>query len=106
MRGLMVNIKDKAIHLRPPRVVLTYEWEGDPFNRELPFVIGVLADLSGHSEQRLPSLKDPKRTFVDIDRDNFDEVMKTIRPRLAYTVATKLTDDGSTSTIAVELKFD
>jgi type VI secretion system protein ImpB len=72
--------------------------------KELPFVMGVLADLSGKPDQPLPNLKDPKRKFVEIDRDNFNDVMKGMSPRLAYKVDSKLTADDSK--IGVELRFN
>ena len=61
--------------------------------KELPFVVGVLADLSGKPEEPLPQLKD--RKFVEIDRDNFNKVLAGIKPRLAFQVDNKLQDDGS-----------
>ena len=92
--------------IRPPRVQITYDVEtnGAIEMKELPFVMGILADLSGNPEQPLPNLKDPKRKFVEIDRDNFDEVMQGMAPRLAYKVDSKLTNDDSK--IGVELKFN
>lgn len=100
------STQHKLDRVRPPRVQITYDVEtgGAIEMKELPFVMGVMADLSGNPEQPLPSLKDPKRKFVDIDRDNFDEVMKGMTPRLAYKVDSKLTDDDSK--IGVELKFN
>jgi type VI secretion system protein ImpB len=71
--------------------------------KELPFVVGVIADLSGKPDQPLPPLKDAKRKFVEIDRDNFNDVMKGMAPRLAYKVDNKLTGDDSK--IGVELRF-
>jgi type VI secretion system protein ImpB len=71
--------------------------------KELPFVVGVIADLSGKPDQAPPPLKDPKRKFVEIDRDNFNDVMKGMGPRLAYKVDNKLTNDDSK--IGVELRF-
>ena len=90
--------------VRSPRVQITYDVEkGDAIEmKEIPFVMGVLADLSGKPEQPLPKLKE--RKFVEIDRDNFNNVLKGMAPRLAYRVDNKLTDDDSA--IAVELKFE
>ena len=62
----------------------------------------MLADLSGKPEEPLPRLKD--RKFVEIDRDNFDEVLRGMKPRLAFRVDNKLSDDGSK--MDVELKFN
>ena len=99
------STQHKLDRVRPPRVQITYDVEtgGAIEMKELPFVMGIMADLSGNPEQPLPSLKDPKRKFVDIDRDNFDSVMKGMAPRLAYKVDSKLTNDESK--IGVELKF-
>jgi type VI secretion system protein ImpB len=87
-------------------VQITYDVEtgGAIEMKELPFVLGVMADLSGKPEQPLPQLKDPKRKFVEIDRDNFNDVMKGVSPRLAYKVDNKLANDDSK--ISVELRFN
>lgn len=90
--------------VRSPRVQITYDVEkGDAIEmKEIPFVMGVLSDLSGKPEQPLPKLKE--RKFVEIDRDNFNNVLKGMAPRLAYRVDNKLTDEDSA--ISVELKFE
>nr|WP_319392427.1 type VI secretion system contractile sheath small subunit [uncultured Desulfobacter sp.] len=90
--------------VRSPRVQITYDVEkGDAIEmKEIPFVMGVLSDLSGKPEEPLPKLKE--RKFVEIDRDNFNNVLKGMAPRLAYRVDNKLTDEDSA--IAVELKFE
>lgn len=100
------STQHKIDRVRPPRVQITYDVEtgGAIEMKELPFVVGVLADLSGKPEEALPNLKDPKRKFVEIDRDNFDDVMKGMSPRLAYKTSNTLTDDGSL--IGVELRFN
>ena len=100
------STQHKLDRIRPPRVQITYDMEtgGAIEMKELPFVMGIMADLSGNPEQPLPNLKDPKRKFVDIDRDNFDDVMKGMAPRLAYKVDNKLTNDDSK--MGVELKFN
>lgn len=100
------STQHKLDRIRPPRVQITYDVEtgGAIEMKELPFVMGIMADLSGNPEQPLPTLKDPKRKFVEIDRDNFDGVMKGMAPRLTYKVDSKLTDDESK--IGVELKFN
>ncbi len=89
--------------VRSPRVHITYDVEiGDAIEmKEIPFVVGVLADLSGKPEDPLPKMKD--RKFVEIDRDNFNSVMEGVAPRLAYRVDNKLTNDDSQ--MAVELRF-
>jgi len=85
-------------------VHITYDVEvGDAIQlKELPFVVGVLADLSGKPDEPLPQVKD--RKFVDIDRDNFDAVLKGMKPRIAYRVDNKLADDDSK--LGVELRFN
>ena len=69
------SIQHKIGRVRPPRVQITYDVEiGDAIQmKELPFVMGIMADLSGKPEEALPKLKD--RKFVEIDRDNFGDVM-------------------------------
>lgn len=89
--------------VRSPRVQITYDVEvGDAIQmKEIPFVVGVLGDLSGKPDKPLPKLKD--RKFIEIDRDNFNQVLEGMNPRLAYKVDNKLTDDNTK--IAVELRF-
>lgn len=89
--------------VRSPRVQITYDVEvGDSIEmKEIPFVVGVLADLSGKPEEPLPKLKE--RKLVEIDRDNFNKVLEGMKPRLAFRVDNKLSDDDSA--MAVELKF-
>jgi type VI secretion system protein ImpB len=89
--------------VRAPRVQITYDVEvGDAIQmKEIPFVVGVLGDLSGIPDEPLPKLKD--RKFVEIDRDNFNTVLAGMKPRLAYKVDNKLTDENSR--MGVELRF-
>jgi type VI secretion system protein ImpB len=98
------STQSKLGRVRPPRVHITYDVEvGDAIQlKELPFVAGVLADLSGRPDEPLPPVRD--RKFVDIDRDNFDAVMKGMKPRLAYRVDNKLADDDSK--LSVEMRFN
>jgi type VI secretion system protein ImpB len=70
--------------------------------KELPFVVGVLADLTGKPAEPLPRLKD--RKFVEIDRDNFDKVLKGLKPRLTFDVENTLQNDGTR--LKVELNFE
>lgn len=93
----------KLDRIRPPRVQITYDVEigGAIQKKELPLVMGVMADLSGNPEQPLPKLKD--RKFVEIDRDNFNDILKSITPRMTATVDNKLSKDGGKTN--VELKF-
>ena len=78
---------------RAPRVQIDYDCEVlSEKKRELPFVMGVLADLSGKPEEPLPSLND--RKFVEIDNENFDDVLKSNKPRVAFQVDNTLTGEG------------
>ncbi len=90
--------------VRKPRVQITYkvEDEGAEVEKELPFVVGVVGDFSGNPTQELKLLRD--RKFVQIDRDNFDDVMKRMTPGLNLRVENTLADDGSE--MAVQLKFE
>jgi type VI secretion system protein ImpB len=99
----MASIHDKLERVRKPRVHIKYEVETDgaAIERELPFVLGVLGDFSGNPTEPLRPLKD--RKFVQIDRDNFDDVMARISPELNIKVANTLKDDGTE--LAVALKF-
>jgi len=97
------SIQHKLDRVRPPRVHITYDVEigGAIENKELPFVLGVLGDFSGNPEEPLPRVKD--RKLIEIDRDNFDQVLAAMKPRLTYRVDNKLTSDGSK--MGVELNF-
>ena len=97
------STQHKLDRVRSPRVHITYDVEiGDAIEmKELPFVMGVLADLSGKPDAPLPRLRD--RKFVEIDRDNFNDVLKGMKPRLAFRVDNKLTDDDTK--LGVELRF-
>lgn len=97
------SVQKRLQKVRPPRVQLTYDVEiGDAIERkELPFVVGVVADLSGQSEVEQPKLKD--RKFVAIDRDNIDDVMQGLQPRAAFQVPNKL--DARGGTFAVDMTF-
>ena len=88
---------------RPPRVQIEYDVEiyGSQKNVELPFVMGVLADLSGASSQLLPPVVD--RRFLEIDADNFDDRMKAIRPRAAFAVPNTLSGEGQ---LLVDVGFE
>lgn len=97
------STQSKLGRVRPPRVQITYDVEtGDAIEKkELPFVAGIISDLSGKPETPLPPLK--SRKFVDIDRDNFNDVLKSSKPRLTYRVDNKLANDNTQ--LNVELKF-
>jgi type VI secretion system protein ImpB len=99
------STQTKLGRVRPPRVHITYDVEkgGAIEKKELPFVVGVLSDLSGMPEKPLPKLKE--RKFVEIDRDNFNAVLAGMKPRLAYRVDNKL-EESSDSKLGVELRFN
>jgi type VI secretion system protein ImpB len=95
--------QQKLGRVRRPRVHITYDVEtnGAMQKVELPFVVGVMADLSGQPKDPLPPLKE--RKFVNIDRDNFNDVLAKAAPRLGLRVEDKLT--GSGGNLSVELNF-
>lgn len=97
------SLQKKLSRVRPPRVHITYDVEvGDAIEkREIPFVVGVLADLAGQPEKPLPPIA--QRKFVEIDRDNFNQVMTKIEPRLAFKVDNRITNDDTR--LGVELRF-
>jgi type VI secretion system protein ImpB len=97
------SLQKKVGRVRPPRVQITYDVQvGDAIEkRDLPFVVGVLADLSGQPDQPLPAIS--KRKFVQVDRDNINDVMKKIGPRLAFKVPNRLSEDDTK--LNVELRF-
>jgi type VI secretion system protein ImpB len=98
------SIHDKLKRVRKPRVHITYEveTEGAMVEKELPFVVGVMADLSGNPTEPLKPLKD--RKFIQIDRDNINDVMKRMTPGLSFRVENTLKGDGTE--MPVTLKFD
>ena len=99
------SINKKLARVRPPRVHISYDVEvGDAIEmRELPFVMGVLADLTGQPEEELPKLKD--RKFVEVNPDNFDDVLKSMKPHVSFTVANKLSDSPDAGKIGIDLHF-
>ena len=98
------SIYDKKGRVRPPRVHISYDVElnGAMAMKELPFVIGVMADLSGNPAESLPKAMD--RKFTEIDRDNFDDVLQSMKPRLAFKTENTMAGDGSE--LSVELNFE
>ncbi|HEX4112754.1 MAG TPA: type VI secretion system contractile sheath small subunit [Stellaceae bacterium] len=100
----MASIHDKLERVRKPRVHIKYEveTEGAVIERELPFVVGIMGDFSGNPTEAMRPLKD--RKFVQIDRDNFNDVMARIAPELNFRVANTLSGDGSE--MPVNLKFN
>lgn len=100
----MESIHSKLSRVRKPRVHITYdvETEGAAVKKELPFVVGVMGDFAGQNTEALKPLKD--RRFVQIDRDNFDEVLKRMNPKLNFKVENKLADDGTEFSVDLEFK--
>ena len=97
------SLQKKLDRVRKPRVHITYdvETEGAQVVKELPFVVGVLGDFSGQPTEPLKPMKD--RKFIQIDRDNFNDVMGRMAPGLNVRVKNTLKDDGSE--LGVQLKF-
>src|SRR4030095_14252071 len=88
---------------RAPRVQIEYDVElyGAQKKIQLPFVMGVMADLSGNPKEPLPQVTD--RKFLEISNDNFDERLKAMKPRVAFQVPNTLTGEGN---VAVDITFD
>lgn len=88
---------------RAPRVQIEYDLElyGAQKKVNLPFVMGVMADLSGKPAEALPSVAD--RKFMEIDVDNFDDRLKSCKPRVAFQVPNTLTGDGN---LSVDITFE
>jgi type VI secretion system protein ImpB len=97
------SLQHKLDRVRRPRVQITYDVEtnGAMEKKELPFVCGVLADLSGQPKEALKPMKE--RKFTTVDRDNFNDVLNRSTPRVAMKVQNKLTD--ADTKLAVELNF-
>jgi type VI secretion system protein ImpB len=100
------SVQKKLERVRPPRVNISYEVEtgGAIELKELPFVMGVLGDFTGQPTEPLAKLKD--RKFVDVNPDNFDDVLKSMRPHLAFTVENKLSEDPEAGKLGVDLTFE
>jgi type VI secretion system protein ImpB len=88
---------------RAPRVQIEYDVElyGAQKKVQVPFIMGVMSDLSGDVKDPLPSVDD--RKFVTIDIDNFDERMKSMKPRVAFAVPNTLTGQGN---LSVDITFE
>ena len=99
------STQHKLDKVRPPRVQITYDVQvGDAIElKELPFVMGVLGDFTGHPTDPLPKLKE--RKFVEIDPDNFDKVLEAMKPHLFLTVENKLSEDSNAGQLRVDLTF-
>ena len=101
---MSASIHDKLNRVRKPRVHITYEveTEGAEIQRELPFVVGVMGDFSGDPTAPLKPMTD--RKFIQIDRDNFNDVMAAMTPGVKTRVENTLAGDGTQ--MAVDLKFN
>jgi type VI secretion system protein ImpB len=100
---MSASVHDKLNRVRKPRVHITYEveTEGAAIERELPFVVGVMGDFSGDPTSALRPMAD--RKFIQIDRDNFNEVLAGMTPGLKLKVDNKLSEEGGQ--MAVDLAF-
>jgi len=101
---MSASIHQKLNRVRKPRVHITYdvETEGAEVQRELPFIVGVMGDFSGDPTSPLRPLAD--RKFIQIDRDNFNDVMAGMNPGLKLKVDNKLSEEGGE--MSVDLKFN
>jgi type VI secretion system protein ImpB len=99
------STQHKLDRVRSPRVQITYDVEiGDAIElKELPFVLGVLGDFTGQPVEPLARLKD--RKFVEVNPDNFDQVLETMKPHLAFSVENKLSEDPNAGNLKVDLHF-
>ncbi|MEO8155574.1 MAG: type VI secretion system contractile sheath small subunit [Rhizobacter sp.] len=99
------SVQKRLERVRPPRVQLSYDVEiGDGIeSKELPFVMGVMGDFTGQQDPNDPLPKLRERKFVNVDLDNFDEVLDGMAPKASYRVRNKLSADGGE--FAVNLKF-
>ncbi len=91
---------------RAPRVHIEYELfvDGAQKKIELPFVMGVMADLSGNPTEALPPVAE--RKFREVDMDNFDKFMKDVKPRVAFSVPNALGSDEGGERLAIDITFD
>ena len=98
------SIHDKLKRVRKPRVHITYEVEtnGALDKKEIPFVMGVMGDYSGDNTETKKQLKD--RKFSQIDRDNFNEVMSNVSPKLSLKVDNTLADNGTEMAVSLDFK--
>ena len=99
------STQHKLDRVRPPRVQITYDVEvGSAIEmKELPFVMGVLGDFTGQPTQPLPRLRD--RKFVEVNPDNFDQVLEGMKPHLSYSVENKLSEEADAPQLKVDLHF-
>jgi len=100
------STQHKLDRVRSPRVQITYDVEigGAIELKELPFVVGVLGDLTGQPEKPLPRLKD--RKFVEVNPDNFDTVLEGMKPHLSFSVENKLSEEAAAPNLKLDLKLN
>ena len=99
------SVQTKLSRVRSPRVHVTYNVEiGDAIElKEIPFVMGIMGDLSGQPAEPLAKIKD--RRFVEITPDNFSSVMESMKPRVAFSVENRLSDESGAGNLGVDLTF-
>ena len=99
------STQKKLERVRPPRVAISYEVEtgGAIEKKELPFLMGVLGDFTGQPTEPLPRLKE--RKFVEVTPDNFDDVLASMKPHLAFSVENKISDEPDAPKLGVDLNF-
>ncbi len=100
------SVQRKLERVRAPRVHISYEVEtgGAIEMKELPFVMGVLGDFTGQPAEPLARLKE--RKFVEVNPDNFESVLKSMKPHLSFKVKNTLAEGGEATSIGVDLKFE
>ncbi|MES2091039.1 MAG: type VI secretion system contractile sheath small subunit [Pseudomonadota bacterium] len=100
------SVQKRLERVRPPRVQLTYDVEiGDAIEqKELPFVMGVMGDFTGQADPEKAVVRLKDRKFVNVDLDNFDEVISGMAPRASYRVANKLSADGGEFAVNLDFK--
>jgi type VI secretion system protein ImpB len=99
------STQHKLDRVRSPRVQITYDVEvgGAIELKELPFVVGVLGDFTGQPESPLPKLKD--RKFVEVNPDNFDQVLEGMKPHVSFSVENKLSEEPDAPNLKIDLRF-
>jgi len=99
------STQKKLERVRPPRIQISYEVEtgGAIEMKELPFLMGVIGDFTGQPTEPLPKLKE--RKFVEVTPDNFDDVLASMKPHLAFTVENKLSEESDAPKLGVDLNF-
>jgi type VI secretion system protein ImpB len=99
------STQHKLDRVRAPRVQITYDVEvgGAIEMKELPFVMGVMGDFTGQPVEPLARVKD--RKFVEVNPDNFDAVLESMKPHLAFAVENKLSEDPEAPKLKVDLNF-